>query len=96
MPIRLAMKPGVSLQRTTRLAELQVGEAVDGGDGVRARARPGGDLEQPQVARRVEEMRDQEVGGEAAGMVSTRVASGMVDVFDETMEPGRRTRSIFS
>src|SRR5689334_18191312 len=56
-PMRLAMKPGVSLQPITEFA--------DRSHCLRPRGRPLHHFQQPHVARRVEEMGDEEVAREA-------------------------------
>ena len=95
--MRLAMKPGVSLRVNHTLAELHVAEIADGRDRRRVGLRPGHDLQQPHIARRVEEMRDQEIACvNASGRPAVRSFSGIVEVFDDTIEPGLRTVAIFS
>ena len=76
-----------------RLAQADVPERLDGVDGLGAGRRPGHELEQPQVARGVEEVRHQQVGGQPGAAPWASSASGMVEVFEETIEPGRRTPS---
>ena len=87
------MKPGVSLQRTTVLPSRRSQSALEGVDRLGARRRAGHDLEQAHVARRVEEVGDHEVGaqGPPARRRAAR-ASGIVEVFDETIEPGLADR----
>ena len=87
-PMRLAMKPGVSLQWTTPLPSATSQNSSMVGDRVGARLRPGDDLQQPHVARRIEEMRDEEIALEALGHAPARSFSGIVEVLEETIEPG--------
>ncbi len=78
-----------------RLAERQVSEAANVVGCARAHVVALDDFEQLREARRVEEMRDHEIAGEAlrhAGGQS--VASGSVDVLEETIEPDLRFASI--
>jgi hypothetical protein len=49
------------------LAQPEIAEAADGSDSFRTRLRAGHDLQQPHIARRVEEVGDQEVLGEFRG-----------------------------
>ena len=64
--MRLAMKPGVSLQRTTPLPSRTSANASMRLDRLGPGRRAGDHLQQPHVARRVEEMGDQEVAAEAS------------------------------
>ena len=61
---------------------------------VRPRIRSLHDLQQAHVARRIEEMGDAEVAPERVDCSSTKARSGMVDVLEDTIEPGLRTGSM--
>ena len=91
--MRLAMKPGVSLQRTTLLPSRWSANARDGCHARRAGCvGAGDDFQQAHVARRIEEMGDQEIARRSRSRwPSISVVSGMVEVLEETMEPGFRT-----
>ena len=89
----LPMKFGVSLATTTPLprwwsANARIG-FDDGGIGVRRRD----DLEQPQVARRIEEVRAQPVRLKSSLRPSASTPIGMPEVFELTIDPGRRAAS---
>ena len=79
------MKSGVSFAMTTPLPRRRSAKAAtcvdDGRVGVRSR----NDLEQMEVARRVEEVRAEEVAAEASVRPSASAPIGMPDVFDDTM-----------
>ena len=82
------MKFGVSLRHDDALAEARSANRRpaldDGGVGVRRRDQ----LEQLQVARRVEEVRAEEVPAEASVRPSASAAIGMPEVFEETIVSG--------
>ncbi len=95
MPIRLAMKPGVSLQLTTLLPSSTIGEcaiAVDNG----AVSAPADDFQQAHVARRVEEMRDQKSRAKRlAAALASALSAEWWRCWKLIAEPGLRTASSF-
>ena len=58
------MKPGLSLHRTTLLPSATSANSATAATVSGAVFGPGDDLQQPHIARRIEEMRDQEVAAE--------------------------------
>ena len=93
--MRLAMKPGVSLHCNTVLPSDSVSEAANVVGMHPAHVVGLDDFEQLREARRVEEMRDHEIAGEALRHARGKLfASGSVDVLEETIEPDLRCASI--
>jgi len=74
--MRLAMKPGVSLAQGHRLAQAQIGELGERTDRLAPVTGGRHDLQQAQIARRVEEMRDGEAAGEIGRHAFPSAASG--------------------
>ena len=93
LPMRLAMKLGVSLVRNHALAQAPVGELLHSLQNLGIRIRAGDQFQQVQIARRIEEMRAQEMPAELGEKPSEIWASGMPLVLVERIASGLRSCS---